>query len=415
MKSNYYIKNECRLCGEKKQNLVLPLEPSALCDAFITSKKLDIKQQLYPLDLYQCAKCGHAQISCIVDPETIYEDYIYVSSSSLDLSSHFRKYADEVIKKIKSDNSTLIIDIGSNDGIFLKNFKNKGMRVLGIEPAQDIVKEAIKNNIDTVAGYFNSDFAEQIKNDFGNANIVTVNNLFANIDQLKDFVIGIKKILDKNGMLIIEASYLLDLIENMVFDYIYHEHLSYFSIKPLSIFFNDLGMEIFDVEKISTKGGSIRIFIQFANGPQQINEIVSKMINIEVVKGLYDSTIWQQFNDQISNRKLLIRSMLKDFQIQGKTIAGYGGSATSTTLIHHFGLNDYISYIFDDNQAKHNTYSPGFHIPVLSSDMIYEKNPDYIVLLAWRFNKPIIEKHKNFLNQGGNFILPLPNLKIIKQ
>ena len=140
----------------------MPLKPSALCDAFITSKKLDIKQQLFPLDLYQCAKCGHAQISCIVDPETIYEDYIYVSSSSLDLSSHFRKYADEVIKKIKPDNSTLIIDIGSNDGICLKNFKNKGMRVLGIEPAQDIVKEAIKNNIDTVAGYFNSDFAEQI-------------------------------------------------------------------------------------------------------------------------------------------------------------------------------------------------------------------------------------------------------------
>ena len=237
MKNNYYLRDKCRLCSSKDQNLVLPLKPTALCDAFITSKKLKISQTIFPLDLYQCNKCGHVQISCIIDPETIYEDYIYVSSSSLDLSTHFKKYADTVIKKIKLDENSLIIDIGSNDGIFLKNFINYGMRVLGIEPAGDIVQEAQKNGVETIQGYFTSDFAREIIKDYGYGGLVTVNNLFANIDLLEDFVIGIKKILKNDGVLIIEASYLLDMIQNMVFDYIYHEHLSYFSIKPLKKFF----------------------------------------------------------------------------------------------------------------------------------------------------------------------------------
>ena len=413
MNSDYYIRNNCRLCGVNEQNLVLPLEPTALCDAFIKHEKLDIKQPVFPLDLFQCNKCGHTQISCIVEPETIYKDYIYVSSSSLDLSDHFKIYADSVRKKLKPSENTLIVDIGSNDGILLKNFKNKGIRVLGIEPSKEIAKEAKINGVDTIPAYFSSNLSQEIISDYGYADIVTVNNLFANIDNLEDFVMGIKKILSKDGVLIIEASYLLDLIQNMVFDYIYHEHLSYFSIKPLKIFFNNLGMDIFDVEKIGTKGGSIRIFIQYADGPHSINETVSQMITNENDLGLYNSTIWKKFNDKINDRKTLITNKLIELKDKGCTIAGYGGSATSTTLIYHFGLNNFISYIFDDNVAKHNTYSPGFHIPVFPSSLIYDKTPDYIVLLAWRFKQPIVEKHKEYLNNNGNFILPLPDFKII--
>jgi SAM-dependent methyltransferase len=413
MMSNYYLRNNCRLCSSKDQNLVLSLKPTAICDAYVSTKKLNLIQEIFPLDLYKCNKCGNLQISCIIDPDTIYENYIYKSISSTDLFNHFAMYANTVIKKVKLARDSLIIDIGSNDGILLKHFKNGGMRVLGIEPAGDIVKEALNNDVETIHAYFNSEFAEKIIKDYGFADLVTVNNLFANIDDLGDFVIGIKNILKNEGVLVIEASNVFDMIENMVFDYIYHEHLSYFSLKPLKLFFNSLGLEIFDVEKILTKGGSMRIFVQSINGPRLIKDSVNSLINHESSMGLYDANFWNDFNDKINLTGSLLRKKLSELVKKGYTIAGYGGSATSTTLIYHFGLNEFISYIFDDNPDKQNTFSPGFHIPVLSPKLIYDKNPDYIILLAWRFEQVIIKKHKKYLNENGHFILPLPALKII--
>ena len=413
MKSKYYIRQSCRLCSSNKLNLVLPLQPTALCDAYVKADRLDHAQDKYPLDLYQCDECGFAQIGCIVDPETIYEDYIYVSSSSLDLSDHFDSYANSVLRSIECSSNTLVVDIGSNDGLLLRNFEKKGMRVLGIEPARETANKAINSGVDTLIDYFNSKTAEKVIKDYGHAGIVTVNNLFANIDELEDFVAGIRKLLSPDGVLIIEASYLIDLIQNMVFDYIYHEHLSYFSVRPLKIFFNRMGMELFHVERIQTKGGSIRLYMQLSGGSRPVQPSVDKMIKDEEENGLYNLDIYREFSAKINSTKLSLRNMLTKLKKDNKTIAAYGGSATSTTLIYHFGLYDFIEYIVDDNPAKQNTFSPGLHIPVLPSSMIYERNPDYIVLLAWRFAKPIIKKHEDYLQQGGHFILPLPEVEVV--
>jgi SAM-dependent methyltransferase len=412
MKPKYYIRQLCRLCSCNKLNLVLPLQPTALCDAYVKADRLDHAQDEYPLELYQCDECGFAQIGCIVDLEAIDEDYKYVSSSPLNMSGHFDGYANSVLQNIEFARNTLVLDIGSNDGLLLRNFKKKGMRVLGIEPAGD-THEAKESGIDTLAEYFDIKTSEKVIKDYGHAGVVTVNNLFANIDELEEFVIGIRNLLSPDGVLIIETSYLIDLIQNMVFDYVYHEHLSYFSVRPLKIFFSRLGMELFHVERISTKGGSIRLYIQLSGGSKPVQPFVAKMIKDEEEKGLYTLDIYREFSAKISSTKLSLRNMLTKLKKDNKTIAAYGGSATSTTLIYHFGLDDFIEYIVDDNPAKQDTFSPGLHIPVLPSSMIYERNPDYIVLLAWRFAKPIIKKHEYYLQQGGHFILPLPEVEVV--
>ena len=245
------------------------------------------------------------------------------------------------------------------------------------------------------------------------ATIITVNNLFANIDDLEGFTEGVHKLLAAEGVFIIESSYLGDMIQNMVFDFIYHEHLSYLSIKPLVGFFHRFNMELIDIEHVPTKGGSLRYYFQLKGGPRPVSPSVAEMRTYEDSLGLDRPETFKAFSEKINGRKSQLLSQLCDIKAQKGTIVGYGGSATSTTLIYHFGLNELMDYIVDDNPAKQGTFSPGYHIPVLSSKVLYERKPDYVLILAWRYAEPIMKKHQAFLQQGGHFIVPLPALKVI--
>lgn len=411
----HYQRRTCRLCERSNIKKVLSLTPTALCDAYVPADRLNEVQEVYPLDLFMCRDCGYVHVPYIVDPEIIYRDYIYTTTSSLGLTKHFEGYCNDVMKKVNPAVDSLVVDVGSNDGTLLQYFKKCNMRVLGIDPATEIAEYATRSGVDTIPDFFTTPVVDQIKTNYGDATVVLMNNLFANVDNLIEMTGNVRRILAPDGVFIVESFYLADLIQNMVFDFIYHEHLSAFSVKPLMNFFNRLNMEIFDVERVPTKGGSLRYYVQHIKGPRAISPTVTELVKHEESIGLDKPETFKAFSEKIDRIKLQLDSMLFNLKSQGKTIAGYGGSATSTTLIYHFGLNKYINYIVDDNPAKHNTFSPGYHIPVLPSEIIYERKPDYIVILAWRFFEPICGKHQAYFDMGGRFIVPLPEIRMIER
>jgi len=408
-----YQRDTCRLCQSKNLEVVLSLEPTPLCDAYVLAERLKEVQETYPLDLYLCRDCGYVHLTYVVDPENIYTDYLYVTTSSMGLADHFQLYSKEVLRRLNPISDSLIIDLGSNDGTLLSFFKKQGMRVLGIEPAREIATKTTNLGVETLPEFFTSEMADKIEEKYGFAKIITINNLFANIDDLDDTVEGVCKLLSPDGVFVMESSYLGDMIKNMVFDFIYHEHLSYFSVKPLLKFLDRFNMELIDVQRVPTKGGSLRYYIQKKGGPRAVSAFVDEMVVYENDHRLDLVETYETFSNEINARKSDLTNMISKLQKEGKTFAGFGGSATTTTLMYHFDLCDKIEYIVDDNPAKHNTYSPGCHIPVLSSEEIYERKPGYVIMFAWRYFEPITKKHQRFLDQGGHFIVPLPELEVI--
>lgn len=406
----------CRLCESKRLEIVLLINASPIGDAYISAELLGKTQECYPLDLYMCSDCGHVQNIDIVNPELLFRDYVYVTSCSLGLVEHFQRYAEDVIDRFKLRPDSLVVEIGSNDGSLLKYFKQHDLRVVGVDPAVQIAQNASDAGIPTLPEYFDSNIANNIRAEHGPAKLIAANNVFAHADNLSEIVEGIKALLDEDGVFIFEGSYLVDIINNYLFDTIYHEHVSYHSITPLDRFFNKHDMQLFDIERIPTKGGSIRCFVQHSNsGQRKVSPVIGGLIESEKTMGITDSEIYHAFAKAIGDRKTALNNYLDDILAQGMTVAGYGASTTVTTLLWHFGLTRKINYLLDDNPRKIGLYSPGCHIPVMPSDEIYIKKPDYIVILAWQYSEPIIRRHQKYIDEGGKFIIPLTELKVVPE
>ena len=287
------------------------------------------------------------------------------------------------------------------------------MSVLGVDPAREIARKATESGIETLPTFFTSELAHQIKKERGPAALVTANNVFAHAEDLADITEGIRGLLAPSGVFVFEVSYLVDMIQGMVFENVYHEHLCYHTVKPLDEFFGRHGMELIDVERIATKGGSLRGTAQLVGGPRRVSDSVSRFIMCEEDLGLHHAESFKAFATKIDSIKADLGSLLRDLTAEGQTIAGYGASATSTTLIYHFDLGDVMSFIVDDNPSRQGLFSPGFHIPVVAPEELYERKPDYVIVLAWRFSDLIFKKHQAFLAQGGRFIVPLPKIEVL--
>ncbi len=406
-------RDTCRLCLGKHLALVLPLAPAPLVDAYVPKERVHIPQPSYPLDLYLCKDCGLTQLLDVVDPEIIYPDYIYETVSSLGLVEHFDAYAADVLARVKPKTGALVVDIGSNDGTLLKAFKKRGMKVLGVDPARIIAERATKEGIETLPVFFTRASSAKIKADHGPAAVITTNNIFANVDDLHEMTEGIRDLLAPDGVYVLESSYVGDQLANMVFDFIYHEHLTYFSAKPLASFFKSKGLEMIHVQRVATKGGSLRYTMQRAGGPRKASPEVARLLALEEKTGLHQPKTYKDFAARVDKSKAEVAGLLKKLKTQGKTIAAYGASATSTTFIYHFGIVKLLDYFVDDYKLKQNTFSPGAHIPVLPSEALCERKPDYVLIVAWRYAEPILKKHAAYLKQGGKFIVPLPELKIL--
>jgi hypothetical protein len=408
-------RDNCRGCGNHHLKLVFSLRPSPIGDAYVTKDKLKEPQPSYPIDLYMCSNCGLAQILDVIDPKILYGEYIYLTASSHGLSEHFRDYADSVAKLCRLETGSLVIDIGSNDGTLLRNFQQRGMKVLGIEPASHIAEIANIGGIRTVNGFFTPDLAKQILDEYGYPQLITANNVFANVDDLVSWVNGINLLLSGDGVFVFESYYLADLVQNMVFDFIYHEHLSAFSVKPVLALFDQVGLEVAAIRRVDTKGGSLRYFIQRRGGPLAKDTSVVEMLAEEERIGLYRVETYRAFTDKINRQKKRMINFLAQAKRDGKSVAGFGASITGTTLIYHFEIGHYLDYLIDDNAAKQGRFSPGLHLPVYPTTILRERKPDYLIALAWRFVKPFLAKNQSYIEAGGSLIIPVPQFKIVKK
>lgn len=410
---NFFRRDTCRLCKSQNLEPVLHMTSTPIGDDFIPPERLDEVEELYPLEVDFCRDCGLLQLVNVINPEITHRDYLYETSTSPGLKAHFQDYVDEVIREINPPAGSLVVDIGSSDGTILHFFKRHEMRVLGIEPAQNIAQKARESGIETVAEFFTTGLAQKIKKTHGTAAIITANNVFANVDELDDFISGVKDLLSPDGVFIFETGYMVDLVNNTVADNINHDHLCYLSLKPLVSFFDHNGMEMIDVERIATKGGSIRCFVQLKGGSRPILRSVAELMSLEKEMGFESMIPFQLFVERLEGVKKQLRKTLFDLKEQGKSIAVFGAAIGVTTLLYYFDLKDVVSYLVDDDPGKWGFYSAGLHFPILPSKVLYERKPDYVVILAWRYAGPILKKHQAYLDQGGSFIKILPAVELV--
>ena len=366
-----------------------------------------------PLDLFLCRGCGHLQLLHVVDPEIQYRNFLYVTSISSGLPAHFRDMAGEIIGTAALSQNSRIVEIGSNDGTLLKAFREKGMRVLGIDPAEKIAAEASRAGVPTLPDFFNCAVGEKVASEYGQADVIVANNTFANLDDLEDVMAGVASLLAPDGLLVIETQYGRDVVDNMLIDTIYHEHLSYFMVGSLQSFFEHHAMQLLDVQRIWTKGGSLRCFVQRQNATRKVMESVAKLAQAETDDGFRLPAFYTAFREKVEAVSERVKTAITAAKAKGQAIIGYGASVGSMTSIAQFNLAEDLAFIVDDNPMGERVNIAGRLIPVFDSEKIYEVPDSLVVVFAWRYMDQIRERHRQFTGEGRQFLVPLPDVEII--
>lgn len=409
----YTLRDSCRLCGSSELDEVLALQPTPLANDFLTQENL-CDQAVYPLRLFWCEDCFHIQLLDVVAPETLFENYLYSSGTSQVFIKHFRDYAEYVDTHFPENEAHLVVDVGSNDGTLLQQFKDLGWDVLGIDPAKNLAVKANEKGLTTVVEFLSEEVAERIVKHSGKAAVVTANNVFAHCDDMLGFVKAVKTLMASDGLYFFEVSYFADVFQHLLFDTIYHEHLAYHTVAPLQKFFAANGMKLVDVQRVESHGGSLRGVVAHSSSDYSVKESVRSTIAHENQLGFNQTKVFGDFQHRIDELGRALREMLADIKAQGKTIAGFGAPAKATTLLYHFQLGAAdIDFIVDDSSLKQHRFMPKSHIPILPSSALYDRRPDFALILAWNFADPIIANHKRFISNGGKFIVPVPELKIV--
>ena len=376
-------KFDCRSCGNTELKRVLSLGYQPLANNLLNKKSE--KCDLYPLELNYCPNCHNCQLSVAVDQKKMFSNYLYTSSTSKSFREHFIGAAKKYIKEFKLKKNSLIIDIGSNDGVALKPFKDLGYKnILGVEPAVNLAKLANKNKIKTFNGFLEKKNLKKLKK---NAHLILASNVFAHSDKLKEMADCMLKLLSKNGVLIIEIQYLLNTLKDLTFDNIYHEHYNYWSLTSLSNFFKKFNVKLFKAEKINTHGGSLRIYIS-KNKKIRVDNSINKIIKEEENFGIKNYDTYKKFGEKIYKIKYNVIKNITKLKNKNKTLIGYGAPAKATTALNFFGISNEIDYIVEDNKLKHNKIIPGVNIPIFSKSKIKDIN-NSIIVLAWNFFKEI--------------------------
>jgi len=387
-------KFDCRSCGNIKLKRVISLGYQPLANNLLSKK--DEECELYPLEMNYCEECYNCQLSVAVNPKKMFSNYLYTSSTSKSFRDHFVNAAEKYIKDFKlNKKKSYIIDIGSNDGVALKPFKDLGFKkILGIEPAKNLAKLANKNKIKTFNGFLEKNNLNKIKK---NSDLILASNVFAHSDKLKEMAECMFKLLAKNGTIIIEVQYLLNTLKDLTFDNIYHEHYNYWSLTSLINFFNQYESKIFRAEKVNTHGGSIRIYIK-KDKKTKIENSVKKIIKEEEKFGIKKYETYQNFAKKVYKIRDNIRKNILKLKSKNNKIIGYGSPAKATTALNFFGISDEIGCIVEDNNLKHGKYLPGMKIPIVSKDKIKTK-PDYALVLAWNFFDEIKKRNSDLAHK----------------
>ena len=401
------------MCRSSELFLVVDLGHHPPSDAFLKPSQLVDQEVHYPLRLVSCRTCGLLQIDYIIHPEILFQrDYPYESSTTKTGRDHYYAMAKDIHKNFPAPNDSLAIDIGSNVGVLLHGFKELGYRVLGVDPSEAAGQKAIAGGIDTVIDFFDDSVAEKIFQKYGPAKVITATNCFGHILEIDSTVRGMARLLSKNGIIAVESPYALDLINNLEYDTIYHEHICYLSVKPMQLYLKRYGLELFDIKKSPIHGGSMRYYIGH-KGKHPVKKSINTSLAHEEAE-LGSEKKLKNFASRVRKQKMSLTGLIMDLKKQGKTIVGVTAPAKGNTLLNYCKLDlDYIDFLTEKTQLKIGRFSPGMHIPVYSDDQLFKMKPDYALILAWNFADEIMANLAEYKKQGGKFIIPIPTPKII--
>lgn len=412
-KAKMFHRENCRLCSSKKVETVVKLAPIPLAEKYTTADQPVETGEFYPVDLYMCQDCGHVQILDVIDSEKLWDDYTYHSGQTKGIIEHFQTVAENVIRRHQPKPGSLIIDIGSNDGSLLRQFKDRGFRVLGVDPAREIARKATASGIPTVPELLTADLAKKIRAEHGPAAVITAFNVFAHADDMNGMAANIRHMLGDDGVFVFEAQYLLDIVDKMLLGTIFHEHMSHHSLKPMVKFLGRHDMQVIDVERVNIQMGSIIGTAQPVGGKRPVAPAVGEMLALEDARKLDQPGTVRQFSVRLAQLRAEVDRLVANWKKKGATIAGFGAARSGPTLIVQFGLEKEIEYMFDDHPQKVGKFSPGHGIPVLPSGELLKRMPDYVVILAWIHAKKIVAANKEYLDRGGHFVVCCPQVLVI--
>lgn len=404
----------CRMCKDTKLVKFLDLGFTPPADRFLRKDQMREPETYYPLEVMLCMNCGLAQLSYVVSPEILYRhDYPYESSLTATGRQHWSEFACTVTERLELGSDDLVVDIGSNVGTLLESFRSNGTKVLGVEPASNIVRIADKKGIETLNEFFSPEVAEFVFRQKGRVSVITATNVFAHVDDLDSVMEGVKILTDASGVFVVEAPYFCNLVKDLEYDTIYHEHLSYLSILPMISFFDRFGMEIFDIEERDIHGGSIRVYVSF-QGKMPVSPTVQEFVKREENMGIHTLDVLKEFAQKVEvNRQELIW-LLRKLKREGKKIAGVSAPAKGMTLLNYSRIGkDTIDFITEKSTLKIGRFTPGTHIPVFPDQKLIDEMPDYALLLAWNFSHEIMRNLDDYVSKGGKFIIPIPEPHIV--
>jgi hypothetical protein len=405
----------CRMCDSSDLEVVLPLVSLPIGDKYVPTEDKAKVTEAFPLQVNKCKNCGHLQNSGFVNPEMIYEHYLSrPATTNPVLSGAYQEYISHLWVNYKPEGDIFLVEGGSNDGAFTKHAQGLGARVLGIEPAPNVAETANSIGVPTLCDYFTFELAKKIKTEHGAANFFIANHMFANVPTSSDFAKGVSHLLADDGVFAMQTNYHVDVLQKNLIENFTHEHLSYFYVGPFKGFVERHGMELIDVQRVPAKEGSIRWFVQKQGGPHPRKSSVDELLALEKEIGVEKSETYQLTMDFISNMKSKLHTVLDPIKAAGKSIAGFGTSTGATTFSFNYDLGSIFDFFVDDDPYRHNLVSPVYHIPVMPSKMIYEKKPDYVVILAPLYADIIMKKNVEYLKQGGKFIKIWPNFEIVE-
>ena len=409
-----YARDSCRICAGTHLETFLDLGITPLADQFRRAEDLQEPVTFYPLQVSICRECGLVQLRYVVSPEVLFRnDYPYESSTTRQGREHWAEFARFAVSSLGLSSADLVVDIGSNVGVLLQSFKSHGTRVLGVDPAVNIARIAAQRGIETIAEFFNQDVAESILAEKGQASVITGTNVFAHVDDLHGFVRAVDTLLKQNGVLIIEAPYFANLVNQLEYDTIYHEHLSYLSVKPLSRLFDSLGFDIFDVQMRDIHGGSFRVFVG-RREEHPVSPVVQELVQQEQAMGLHSPDKLHEFSRAVERNRQDLIWLLRELKYQRKSIVGVSAPAKGMTLLNYCRVgSETLDFVTEKSNLKIGRFTPGGHLPVVPDDELLRQKPDYALLLAWNFATEIMENLSAYRASGGKFIIPMPTPRII--
>jgi SAM-dependent methyltransferase len=409
---------KCRICFSTELEPFLDLGMQPHCNRFLTSEQINdptFVEAKYPLETFFCHNCSLVQLGHTVPPELMFVDFLYVSGTTQTLKDHFFTLAGELVERFDVGPSDLVVDIGSNDGTFLKGFQKQGTRVLGIDPATEIVKMANDAGVETIEGFFSEELAKDVAKTHGKAKLITGAGVFFHVKDLLDFVAGVKALLADDGVFAVQAIYLADMVNANSFDNIYHEHMCYYTLAPMKELFRQVGMKIFDVERSDIHGGSLLVYAQSESSPRDADtDRLAVMTASEESEGFYEIDIYKRFASRAQENRDKLVEIVDSLTSNGERLYAFGAPAKGNTLLNYCGFNtDQFEVATEKSDLKIGLFTPGSHIPVVDEADKQDDAPDTYLLLPWNFKTELLKKESKFREAGGKFIVPIPDPQVI--